>query len=327
MTRMMINDALSAALREEMARDERVFVMGEDCRINMMGRTAGLLEEFGPERVRNTPISEAGFVGAGIGAAATGMVPVVDLMMVNFLYVCMDQLLNNAGKLRYMMGGSSRFPLTLLASTGAAGGLAAQHSDTNYAQIINGGGIKIVCPTTAEDAKGLLKSAIRDPNPVLVLIPMVMGAVSGDVPDEEYVTPIGAARVARDGDDVTIVAIGAMVPRALTAAKKLEEQGISAEVIDPRTLHPFDHGAVLDSVAKTGHLVVVDEARRSCSLASEIVARACCDALGALQAAPRILANPDVHVPYAPGLEAEVIPRVDQIVDAAVSVRGATVTT
>jgi acetoin:2,6-dichlorophenolindophenol oxidoreductase subunit beta len=325
MTKMMINEALSQALHEEMARDEHVFVMGEDCRISMMGRTTGLLEAFGPARVRNTPISEAGVVGAAIGAAASGMVPVVDLMMINFAYVCMDQILNNAGKLRYMMGGSSRFPLTLVASTGAAGGLAAQHSDSSYAQIVNGGGIKVVLPTTAADAKGLFKAAIRDPNPVLFLVPMTMGAVSGEVPEGEHLTPFGVGRVAREGEDVTIVAIGAMVPRAEKAARELAKAGVSAEVIDPRSLHPFDHVLVAESVRKTGHLVVVDEARRSCSLASEVVARVATDAYGALRAAPRILANPDVHVPYAPALEAEVIPRVDQIVEAASAVRGAAV--
>jgi pyruvate dehydrogenase E1 component beta subunit len=319
---MMINEALMQALHEEMTRDDRVFVMGEDLRISVMGRTAGLLEAFGPERVRDTPISEAGVVGAAIGAAASGMVPVVDLMMINFTYVCMDQILNNAGKLRYMMGGSSRFPLTLVASTGAAGGLAAQHSDSSYAQIINGGGIKVVLPTTAADAKGMLKSAIRDPNPVLFLVPMTMGAVSGDVPDGDVLTPFGVGQVVRQGADVTIVAIGAMVPRAENAASELEEAGVSAEVIDPRSLHPFDHELVADSVRKTGHLIVVDEARRSCSLASEVVARVACDAHGALRSAPRILANPDVHVPYAPGLEAEVIPQVEHIVEAATAVRG-----
>ncbi|MBM3676931.1 MAG: alpha-ketoacid dehydrogenase subunit beta, partial [Actinobacteria bacterium] len=194
-------------------------------------------------------------------------------------------------------------------------------SDSSYAQIINGGGIKVVLPTTAEDAKGLFKSAIRDPNPVLFLVPMTMGAVSGEVPDGEYLTPFGSGRVAREGADVTIVAIGAMVPRAERAARELEKAGVSAEVIDPRSLHPFDHDLVAASVQKTGHLVVVDEARRSCSLASEIVARVATGAHGALRAAPRILANPDVHVPYAPGLEAEVIPRVDQIVAAAQAVR------
>jgi pyruvate dehydrogenase E1 component beta subunit len=316
MTKMMYSAAIARAIEEEMARDERVFMMGEDIRTPLFGRSKGLLERFGPSRVRDTPISEAGVVGAAVGAAATGVIPVVDLLAANFLYVCMDQLLNNANKLRYMMGGSSRVPVTFLASSGAAGSLAAQHSDSPHAQIINGGGIKVVMPTTAEDAKGLVTAAIRDPNPVLVLAPMVLGGVSGEVPDGEHLTPIGRARVAREGQDVTVVAIGAMVPRALKAAGELEAQGVSVEVVDPRTLHPFDYDTVIASVEKTGRLVCVDEARRSCSLASEIVARVAAEAFGALRAAPRVVANPDVHVPYAPGLETQVIPQVGDIVAA-----------
>ena len=299
-----------------MTRDERVFLMGEDIGVGILGRSAGLQEQFGEARVRDTPISEAGVVGAAIGAAATGMVPIVDLMFANFVYVCADQLLNNANKLRYMMGGSASFPLTLLASTGAGGSLAAQHSDSPHAQLINGGGIKVLMPTTPADAKGLLKSAIRDPNPVLVFLPLVLGGVRGEVPGGDHLVPIGESRVAREGSDVTVVAMGAMVARSLEAAEQLEESGVSAEVIDPRTLHPLDYDTIIASVEKTGRLVCVDEARRSCSLASEIVARVSAEAFGALQAAPIIVANPDVHVPYAPELEAEVIPQVGQIVEA-----------
>jgi len=304
------------AIEEEMARDERVFLMGEDIGVGILGRSAGLQKQFGDVRVRDTPISEAGVVGAAIGAAATGMVPIVDLMFANFVYVCADQLLNNANKLRYMMGGSASFPLTLIASTGAGGSLAAQHSDSPHAQLINGGGIKVLAPTTPADAKGLIKSAVRDPNPVLVLLPIVLGGLKGEVPEGEHLVPIGKSRIARQGSDVTIVAIGAMVGRSLEAAEQLEEQGLSAEVIDPRTLHPLDYDTIIASVEKTGRLVCVDEARRSCSLASEIVARVASEAFGALHARPRIVANPDVHVPYAPTLEAQVIPQVSDIVEA-----------
>jgi pyruvate/2-oxoglutarate/acetoin dehydrogenase E1 component len=316
MSRLMYSAACSAAIAEEMERDERVFMMGEDVSISMMGRSTGLLERFGASRVRDTPISEAAIVGAAVGAAATGMVPVVDLMMANFIYVAMDQMLNNANKLRYMMGGSSTFPLTIIASTGAAGSLAAQHSDSMHAQLINGGGWKVLCPTNAADAKGLLKSAIRDPNPVIVFVPFVLSGIAGEVPDDEYLTPIGEARIVREGSDVTVVAVGAMVARAIAAAEQLEAEGVSLEVIDPRTLNPLDYGAVIVSVEKTGRLVCVDEARRSCSLASEIVARVAGAAFGALRSAPRVVANPDVHVPYAPSLEAQVIPQVSHIVEA-----------
>jgi pyruvate/2-oxoglutarate/acetoin dehydrogenase E1 component len=325
MSKKMFTQACAAAIREEMIRDERVFVMGEDCQQGVMGRTAGLLAEFGPERVRNTPIAEAAVLGVGVGAAATGMLPIVDLMIGNFIYLAMDQLLNQAGKLRYMMGGAATLPLTILASTGAAGGIAAQHSDSIYAQVINGGGIKVVVPSTPEDAKGLLKSAIRDPNPVLFMAHMALGGVRGEVPDEEYLIPIGKSRVLREGDDVTIVAIGLMAQRALEAATLLEEDGISAEVIDPRTLHPLDHETIVASVEKTGRLVCVDEARRTCSVASEIVARVCSEALGSLQAAPQVVANPDMHIPFATVLEAQVIPQVGHIVEAVRSLRPASV--
>jgi pyruvate dehydrogenase E1 component beta subunit len=246
-------------------------------------------------------------------------------MIGNFLHVAMDQLLNQAGKLRYMLGGSASLPLTILASTGASGGIAAQHSDSVHAQVMNGGGIKVVLPSTPEDAKGLLKSAIRDPNPVLFMAHMALGGVREEVPDDDYLVPIGKSRVLRAGDGVTIVAIGLMARRALEAAALLEEDGISAEVIDPRTLHPLDHETIVASVEKTGRLVCVDEARRTCSAASEIVARVSCAALGALRAPPRIVANPDVHVPFAPILEAQVIPQVDRIVAAVRSLQPAIV--
>jgi pyruvate dehydrogenase E1 component beta subunit len=314
MAEMYFTAACTAALREEMAHDDRVFVMGEDVQDGMTGRTSGLMAEFGPDRVRNTPISESAFLGAGIGAAATGMRPVVDLMFSNFLYVAMDQVMNQAAKLRYMMGGSASFPLTILATSG--GSSAAQHSDSLYAQVINGGGIKVVMPSTPEDAKGLLKSAIRDPNPVLFLMHASLGATRGAVPDDEYLIPLEKARILREGTDVTIVAIGLMARRALEAAAQLDREGISAEVIDPRTLFPLDEQTILASVDKTGRLVCVDEARRSCSLGSEIVARVTCQAFAKLKTAPRIVANPDVHIPYNPALLKLVVPQVEDITKA-----------
>jgi acetoin:2,6-dichlorophenolindophenol oxidoreductase subunit beta len=323
MSRIYFTAAVTAALREELARDERVFLMGEDVREAMTGRTAGLVDEFGPERIRNTPISESAFVGAGVGAAGAGMRPIVDVMFSNFLYVAMDQLMNQGNKLRYMMGGSSKFPMTILATTGGAA--AAQHSDSMYAQIINGGGIKVVLPSTPEDAKGLVKAAIRDPNPVLVLLHAMLGGVRDEVPDEEYVIPLGQARTLRAGDDVTVVAIGLMARRATEAAAELEADGISVEVIDPRTLHPLDYDTILASVAKTGRLVVVDEARRSCSVGSEIIARVAVEALDSLKAPPRILANPDVHIPYARELLEKVVPQTADIVEAVRSLAPAAV--
>jgi pyruvate dehydrogenase E1 component beta subunit len=313
-SRIYFTAAVTAALREELARDERVFVMGEDVRAGMTGRTEGLAAEFGPERVRNTPISEAAFLGAGVGAAAAGLRPVVDLMFSNFLYVCMDQLLNQAGKLRYMMGGSASFPVTILATIGGAA--AAQHSDCPYAQVVNGGGVKVVAPSTPEDAKGLLKSAIRDPNPVLVCLHGMLGGVRGEVPDEEYLIPLGKARVLHEGEDVTVVAVANMARLAAAAADELHGEGVSVEVIDPRTLFPLDLESILASVAKTGRLVVVDEARRSCSIGSEIIARVATEGLDLLKAPPKLLANPDAHIPHSRELLDVVVPQTSNIVDA-----------
>jgi pyruvate dehydrogenase E1 component beta subunit len=312
---MMYTMAVAAALDEELAHDERTFVMGVDVEDALTWRTYGLAAKY-PGRIRDTPISELGSLGAAVGAAATGMRPVVDLMFSNFLYVAFDQLANQAAKLRYMMGGSASFPLTVIASTGSAGGLAAQHSESLYSQVVNVGGVKVVLASTPADVKGLLKSAIRDPNPVLFLVQVALGQTKGDVPDEEYLTPLGTARVAREGDDVTVVAFGLMAQRALAAAELLEKDGVSVEVIDPRTLYPMDYDAIFGSLRKTGRLVVVDEAKRSCSVGSEIVARAATDAFDLLEVAPRLLANPDTHIPFAPELERQVIPQVEGIVDA-----------
>ena len=264
--------AMNEALREEMLRDDTVFIMGEDVRLSVYGAERGLVAEFGEERVRNTPISEQGFVGAAIGASATGMRPVVNMMVGNFMYTGMDQLSNNLAKLRYMSGGQFTFPLVIITAFGAVGGVAAQHSDTPYPVFMNVGGIKMVCPTTPYEAKGLLKSAIRSNNPVMFFQHGALGGVRGHVPEEEYLLPLDQADVKRDGSDVTIVGIGLMVHRSLAAAKTLEAEGISAEVIDLRSLVPIDKEKLLSSVRKTGRLVVVDEARLRCSAASEVAA-------------------------------------------------------
>jgi pyruvate/2-oxoglutarate/acetoin dehydrogenase E1 component len=307
--------AIAQALDEEMARDDSVFVMGIDVEPALYFRTKGLAAKY-PGRVRDTPISELGFLGAAVGAAATGMRPVVDVSYSNFLYVGMDQLVNGAAKLRYMTGGSLSFPLTVIATSGAPGAVAAQHSESVYSQIVNVGGVKVVLPSTPEDVMGLLKSAIRDPNPVLFLVPAALGMVKGELPDEEFLTPLGKARIARPGSDVTVVAYGMMARKALSAAAILENEGVSIEIIDPRTLYPLDVEAIIASVAKTGRLVVVDEAKRSCSVGSEIVARVATDAFDALRAPPRLVANPDTHIPFASDLERRIIPQVEDIVDA-----------
>ena len=315
MTRTMLTESVVQALDEELARDERVFLMGVDVEPAISWRTHGLAEKY-PGRVRDTPISELAVMGAAVGAAATGMRPIVDLMFSNFIYLASDPLANAAAKLRYMSGGASSFPLTVLATTGAAGGLAAQHSESVYSQVINVGGVKVVLPSTPQDAKGLLKAAIRDPNPVVFLVHQALGQVRGEVPDEEYLTPLGQGRVLRPGEDVTVVGIGMMAHRALEAAEDAEKEGLSVEVIDPRTLYPLDVDAIIASVKKTGRLIVVDEAKRTCSLASEIVARVSSDAFDALRRPPRIVANPDTHIPFNPDLERLVIPKAADILAA-----------
>jgi pyruvate dehydrogenase E1 component beta subunit len=320
----MMTRALAAALDEEMARDDSVFVMGIDIEESLTGRTAGLAAKY-PGRVLDTPISEAAFLGAGVGAAATGMNAVVDLMFSNFMYVAFDQIANQAAKLRYMMGTSSRLPITIIATTGAGRGNAAQHSESVYSQVVNVGGVKVVLPSTAVDAKGLLKAAIRDPNPVLFLTHSGLGMAKSDIPDEEHIVPLSVARVARPGDDVTVVAFGMMAQHALSAAATLESDGISVEVIDPRTLYPMDFDAIVRSVQKTGRLVVVDEAKRSCSVGSEIIARVATDAFDALRVPPQLVANPDTHIPFCPELELLVLPQVENIVTAVRAVAAANV--
>ena len=310
--------AIYEALREEMRRDSRVFLMGEDVELSVYGATKGLLEEFGRDRVRNTPITEAAVVGASLGASLVGVRPVVDLMQGNFMYVAMDQFANQAAKARYMFGEQICFPVVYMAATGAFGSAGAQHSDSPHPMFMNLGGLKIVIPATPYDAKGLLKGAIRDDNPVLYLTPAaLLSGDKGPVPEEEYVVPLGQAEVKRSGKDLTIVAIGAMVRQALEAAEKLAGEGIEAEVIDPRSVAPMDWQTILESARKTGRLVVVDEARRTCGAASEIAARVGEDCFGKLKAPIKILAVPDVPIPFSPVLESAVVPDAHQIADAA----------
>jgi acetoin:2,6-dichlorophenolindophenol oxidoreductase subunit beta len=310
--------ALQRALASEMRRDPRVFVMGEDVQQGIMGPTQGLVQEFGPDRVRNTPISEAAIVGSGIGAAAAGMRPVVDLMIGSFIYGAMDQVVNQAGKLGYMMGGQLRLPLVLLAAHGVSASAAAQHSDCVHPYLMQSGPWTVTAPSTPRDALGLLVSAIRDPNPVAVLFHNSLGSEREDLPeDEEVVEPLGRCRVLADGRDLTIVANGLMAVRALRAREILADRGYSIEVVDPRTWHPLDVEGLCRSARKTRRVLVVEEARRSCSGGSEIIARIAPLAWPHLLTAPALIASPDLPVPFSPVLEHEVIPSVDRIVSAA----------
>ncbi|ABG05957.1 Transketolase-like protein [Rubrobacter xylanophilus DSM 9941] len=299
--------AMYEGLRDAMREDKTVVVIGEDVDRSIIGATRGLIEEFGPERVRNTPISEATFVGACIGASAAGLRPVVDLMVGSFFYVAMDQVANQAAKLPYMSGGQVSLPIVYFTATGPSGSAAAQHSENPHPMLMNVAGLKIVMPSSPCDAKGLMISAIRDPNPVIYLQDAVLGGTRGPVPEEPYSIPIGEAEVKREGEDVTVVAIGALVNRALKVAGEMERDGISVEVVDPRTLVPMDKKTILDSVRKTGRLVVCDNARMTCSAASEIAAFVSEEAFDSLKTAPRRVAWEDVPVPFSPVLEKRVL--------------------
>lgn len=298
-----MQEGLAAAMRE----DPRVVVIGEDVDRSVIGATRGLQDEFGENRVRNTPISEQAFVGAAVGAAAVGLRPVVDMMIGAFFYVAMDQLANQAAKLPYMSGGQVNLPITYFTATGPSGGGAAQHSENIHPMLMNVAGLKIVMPSTPYDAKGLMLSAIRDPNPVVYFQDHVLGGTKGPVPPEDYAIALGQADVKREGTDVTVVAIGSAVPKALRVAQDFEGHGVNVEVIDPRTLSPLDLDTIAESVAKTGRLVAVDNARSVCSAASEIIASITTRCFRDLKVAPQRVAWEMVPVPFSAPLEARAV--------------------
>ena len=301
-----------------MARDDSVFIMGEDVSWNLLGSTGGLLDTFGAERVRDTPISEAGFVGAGAGAAMVGMRPIVDILMAPFLYPAMDQLVSMVAKSTYLSGGQASLPLTIRATVIYAVNNAAQHSDRPWSTFMTIPGLKIVIPSNPYDAKGLLKSAIREDDPVLFFEDVNCWPSNADVPtDVDFTIPFGVASIKREGSDVTIVAIAGAVKHAMTAADQLAEFGISAEVIDPRTIVPLDRKTILDSVAKTGRLIAVDPANETGSVASEIAAIVAEEAFWDLRAPVTRVATPPVHMPYGKSMERSLYPSPEKIVTAA----------
>jgi len=305
MKEITFSQAQTEAFDEEMARDPTVFIMGEDIGKHWagpMGQFRGLFAKYGPQRIRETPISEAAFLGGAIGAAATGMRPIAAMMFADFLGVCFDELLNQL-QMRYMFGGNIKLPLTILANTGAGVSAAAQHSKSIHGLLMAVKGLKIVTPSTAYDAKGLLKSAIREDNPVIFLTHKLLGRTSSQVPDEEYLIPLGKADIKREGTDVTVVAVELMVHRALSAANQLQEKGISIEVIDPRTLVPLDKQAIIDSVKKTGRLVIMSEEPRTGSWAAEISAIVAEEAFDYLDAPIKMVCAPDTPIPFSPVLE------------------------
>lgn len=333
--RITIAKAMSEAIAQEMERDPAVLVMGEDIGKlgGVFGTTTGLLDRFGPERVRDTPISETAFIGAGVGLAAAGMRPVVELMFVDFFGVCMDAIYNLAAKQRYFSGGRVACPMVVMTSVGGGYGDGGQHSQCLYATFAHLPGLKVVVPSNARDAKGLMLSAIRDDDPVVFMFHKALqgmgwlGTVQrsiADVPEGDYTVPIGVASVVREGADVTVVGLGATVHHALDAAAALAKEGIEAEVIDLRTVTPLDRKTIRASAAKTGRLVVVDDDYGGFGVSAEVIASVCEAGGTRLRAAPVRVAYPDIPVPFTPVMEHFVLPDAEKV---AVAVRATMETT
>jgi pyruvate/2-oxoglutarate/acetoin dehydrogenase E1 component len=313
-------EAVREALILEMRQDPEVFVIGEDVGVygGAFGVTKGMLEEFGPERIRDTPISEAAIAGAATGAALMGMRPVMEIMFMDFLTISMNQLVNQAAKIRFMFGGKASIPMVVRAPAGSGTGAAAQHSQSLEAWFVHTPGIKVVAPSTAVDVKGLLVSAIRDNNPVIFMEHKLLYRTKGVVEEALYTIPLGQAEVKRAGRDLTIIAYSIMVPRALEAADELAKEGIEVEVVDPRTLKPLDTETIIKSVAKTGRVLIVHEAPRTGGVGAELAAViADSDAFDYLDAPIRRLAGRDIPIPYNRTLERATVPQVEDIVAAA----------
>lgn len=305
------------ALAEEMRRDKRVFVFGEDVELGYAFTVCkGLIDEFGPERVRDTPICEQTIAGMAVGAAMMGMRPVAEIEFCDLLPMCMDQICNQAAKLRYMSGGQITFPLVIRSPGGKWGNFAAQHSQTLDAWFMNVPGLKVAVPATPYDAKGLLKAAIRDDNPVLFIERKLLYQVPGPVPEEEYIIPFGQAKIHREGTDVTVIAIGRMVSFALAAAKVLGKEGVNVAVVDPRTLVPLDKGTILESVKKTHRVVIVEEGPKTGGVGGEIAAMISEEILDYLDSPIRRVGALDTPIPFSKVLEDHVLPDDGRIVEA-----------
>ena len=327
------NEALNEAMRQEMQRDPKVILLGEDVAGGadvehldgddawggVLGVTKGLVKEFGRERVLDTPISESGFIGAAVGAAVTGLRPIAEMMFVGFMGVCFDQILNQGAKLRYMFGGKAQVPLVIRTIYGGGFRAAAQHSQVLYSLFTHIPGVKTVVPSTPYDAKGLLIASIRDNDLVIFFEDITLGAMKGPVPEEPYEIPFGQADIKREGSDLTIVAIGKMVHHAVLAAEELQKQGKSAEIIDPRTLSPFDEETVLKSVEKTGRLVIVDESHPRCNMATDIAATVADKGFDFLNAPIKIVSSPHTPVPFSPTLEDHYLPNATKVTAAALA--------
>src|SRR5690348_9520621 len=335
MPQKSIRQVLNEALRQEMRRDPRIIIIGEDVAGGaategqrdayggVLGVTKGLIKEFGDTRVIDTPITESAIMGAAAGAAVTGLRPVAELMFSDFLGVCFDQIFNQAAKFRYMFGGKARTPLVIRTMVGAGRSAAAQHSQSPYHIFTSVPGLKVAVPSNAYDAKGLLIQAIRDDDPVVFCEHKLMYDLRTEVPDEAYTIPFGEANVVREGDDVTVVALARMVHYSMEAAEKLEAEGIDCEIIDPRTTSPLDEDTILDSVENTGRIVVVDEAGPRCGMAADIVALVTTNAWSELKAPPRMVTPPHTPVPFSPILEDAYVPTPEGIAAAIRETTGA----
>jgi pyruvate dehydrogenase E1 component beta subunit len=315
-------DAISEAIREEMARDERVFLMGEDVGVlgGAFASTKGIYQQFGEERVKDTPISETAIVGFALGAAMAGMRPIAEIMRVDWMTICMDEIVNQTAKMHYMTGGRPEVAMVIRASSEGGIGLGAQHSQSFETWFVHVPGLKVVIPSTPYDAKGLLKAAIRDPDPVIFLESGILYGVSGPVPADDYIVPLGKADVKREGKDVTVVAWGTLLPKTLNAAQTLAGEGIEAEVIDPRSLRPLDIDTIIASVKKTGKLVVAHEAMKTCGVGAEIAALVQEKAFDHLDAPIQRVATPDVIIPVNRTLERFVLPQEDNVIAAVKSI-------
>ena len=313
MAKKRMIQAINEALDGEMQRDNKLILFGEDVEISLFGDTKGLVDKYGTDRIRNTPISETVMSGMAVGAAAAGFNVVCHMMFGNFMYTGFDSIANQASKLRYMTAGQISLPIVYMSVFGGGRSAAAHHSDAMHPLFMNLGGLKVVTPSSPMDAAGLLRASIRDPNPVIYLQAAGRGGELGEVPDEEFIVELGKAAVLRSGEDLTIVAIGAMVRPALRSVDFQKNEGVSIELIDPRTLVPLDKEMIFKSVRKTGRLIIVDEARDTCSAASHIAALCAEECFSALKAPIKRVTVNDIAIPYSPPLEKNVLPNEERI--------------